>query len=252
MYGVSAGSEVLNVVVTFFLLPESQVLLEKFNDALGVSEGLFVDIIDLVHCLLKSGLSEVAGLLVVLHDLIVEHREVKSETKLDGVASWEVFASGICLLVVLESAISSLSKKVCLCTLSHVSVVVTDHLKEECLALSVLKGFHSVILDHVDDVLAVLLELPLDLLLVCLKGVAELRVLRVLLNSSDSSNSSSLAANKVFKSNREQIPLFDREVATLLLENWSKEVNHVVESLSLLSHSGHKDLLLHRYLSIQN
>ena len=58
---VASCSEVFNVVVALLLLPEGQVLLEELNDALGITEGFLINIIDLVHCILKSSLSELAG-----------------------------------------------------------------------------------------------------------------------------------------------------------------------------------------------
>ena len=71
-------SEIFDVVVAaFLLLPEGEVLLEQLDDALGIAECLLVDVIDLVHGLLEGSLSEDAGLLAVLHHLVVENREVQ-------------------------------------------------------------------------------------------------------------------------------------------------------------------------------
>ena len=47
----SGISKIFNSVVTFFLLPEGQVLLEQLDDGLGVSEGLLIDVIDLLESL---------------------------------------------------------------------------------------------------------------------------------------------------------------------------------------------------------
>jgi hypothetical protein len=69
-------SEILDVVLSLLFLPESKVLFEEFNDALCISKCLFINFIDFVHGLLESSLSESARLLAILHDLIVEHREV--------------------------------------------------------------------------------------------------------------------------------------------------------------------------------
>jgi len=68
------SSQVLNVVISvaFFLFPESKVLLEELDDGLGVAEGLLVDVVDLVHGVLESSLSQCACLLIVRHHLIVE------------------------------------------------------------------------------------------------------------------------------------------------------------------------------------
>ena len=76
------SSQVLNVVISvaFLLFPESKVLLEKLNDGVGVTEGLLIDVVNFVHGVLESGLSQLACLFVVLHHLIVEDREVEGES----------------------------------------------------------------------------------------------------------------------------------------------------------------------------
>jgi len=68
-------------------LPERKVLLEEFDDRLGISESLFVNIIDLLESIGQSLLSEFASLLVVVHHFVVENGEVESQSKSDWVAS---------------------------------------------------------------------------------------------------------------------------------------------------------------------
>ena len=46
-------SKVVNILATFFLLPESKVLLEEFDNGLGVSEVFLRDFVNLLKCLLK-------------------------------------------------------------------------------------------------------------------------------------------------------------------------------------------------------
>ena len=62
-------------LVTFllFILPKSQVLLEKFNDTLSITEVILFELVDLVKSILESAISELASGLVVLHDLVVEN-----------------------------------------------------------------------------------------------------------------------------------------------------------------------------------
>ena len=88
-----------------FLLPEGEVLLEELNDGLGISEGLLVNVIDLLESVREGLLSELAGLLVVVHDLVVEDREVEGETKSNWVAGVEALGASLGELVVLEGAI---------------------------------------------------------------------------------------------------------------------------------------------------
>jgi hypothetical protein len=66
---------------------------------------------------------------VVLHDFIVEHREVQGKTQLDGVAWRQSDLVG--LFVSLQSVLLNLLKEVSFRILSDVAVIVTDHLNEE-------------------------------------------------------------------------------------------------------------------------
>ena len=61
-------------LVTFllFILPKGQVLLEKFNDTLSITEVILLELVNLVKSILESAISELASGLVVLHDLVVE------------------------------------------------------------------------------------------------------------------------------------------------------------------------------------
>ena len=71
-------SQVVNVVAAFlFFLPEGQVLFEELNNTLGVAEVILFELVDFVEGLLECLISEITSSLVVLHDLVVENREVK-------------------------------------------------------------------------------------------------------------------------------------------------------------------------------
>ena len=69
-------SQVVDLVVIFLLFPESQVLLEELDDALGVTEVILLELIDLVQSVLQGGVCELTGLGVVLQHLVVEDAEV--------------------------------------------------------------------------------------------------------------------------------------------------------------------------------
>ena len=103
-----ASSKVFNVVITFFFLPESKVLLEELNNALSISEGLLIDFVDFVHGVLKGAFSELACLLAVLHNFVVENGEVEGESELDRIACWKISANGVSLLVAGEGDLSCL------------------------------------------------------------------------------------------------------------------------------------------------
>ena len=84
---VFVSSQVINsVVIILLFLPEGKVFLEELDDALGVTEVVLLELVDLVERVLEGGVSELAGDLVVLHDLVVEHGEVEGKAELDGVA----------------------------------------------------------------------------------------------------------------------------------------------------------------------
>ena len=177
------SSHVVEVVATifFFFLPESQVLLQELDDALGVTEIVFLKLVDLVEGFLESFVGELAGGLVVLHDFIVEDRKVEGQTELDGVAGWE--CNNVCLVVSLERVLLYLFEEVSLGVLGDVAVVVANHLHEEGLSLILTVVVQHLSVDDADDLLAVLGQLVLDLGLVAGQGVTELSVLGVLLDS---------------------------------------------------------------------
>jgi hypothetical protein len=64
-----------------------------------------------------------------------------------------------------------------------------------------LLGFHGIILNHVDDILAILLELTFNLFLVVTESGAEFLVLGVLFNSGDCSDGGSLTSNQILEAN---------------------------------------------------
>jgi len=230
------------LVVTFlFLLPEGEVLLEEFDDALGVTEVVFLELIDLIECLLESVVGEFAGLGVILEDFIVEDREVESESELDGVASGKIDAVG--LFVGFLGLSLDFFKLVGLGILGDVAVVVTNHLDEEGLGLIGAVGVEDAAVDHIDDLLAVTHKLILDLLLVGKKGGVELRVLGVLLDGGNSAASSSLSGDEVLESDGQKVSLIGVNGATLDNEDLLEEVNHVFETLGLLGDTGEEYLL---------
>jgi hypothetical protein len=61
------------VSILLFFSPESEVLLEEFDDALGISEVVFFKLVNLVEGILQCLVSEVASGFVVLHHFVVEY-----------------------------------------------------------------------------------------------------------------------------------------------------------------------------------
>ena len=225
------------MVVTFlFLLPEGEVLLEEFDDALGVTEVVFLELIDLIKSLLESVIGELTGLGVILEDFVVEDGEVEGKTELDRVASWKV--DGVSLFISLLSLTLDFLKLDLLGVLSDVSVVVTDHLDEESLGLLSAVSVQDTGVDHINDLLAVLHELLLDLLLVGEESSVELAVLGVLLDGRDGTAGSAFARDKVLEGDGEEVALVRVDGAALDNKDLLEEVDHVLESLSLLSNTG--------------
>merc|ERR1712029_1049445 len=179
---VRISSQVVDLVIgiLFFLFPESEVFLEELDNALGISEVVLFELVNLVESFLESLVSEVAGGLVVLHHFVVEDGEVERQTELDWVAWRE--GNFVGFVVSLESLLLHFLELRVLGVFSDVTVVVTDHFHEECLGLTVAVFGKDLLLNHENDLLAVCSELGLNSFLVLSECVGELGVLRVLLD----------------------------------------------------------------------
>ena len=194
------ASQVVDLVVTIlFLLPEGQVLLEEFDDALCVTEIVFLELVDLVKSFLEGVVSELAGNLVVLHHLVMENGEVEGQAELDGVA-WGQY-NLVSLVVRLKSFLLNLLKQVGFCIFSDVAVVVSDHLDKECLGFTLAGFLKNLGGDHVDDTLAIGNELGLNALLVVGEGVSIFGVFRILLNCGNRAAGGTFGADEVLECN---------------------------------------------------
>jgi len=239
----SSGSEVLDGVLLFLFFPEREVFFEELNDGLGISESLLVNIVDLLESVRQSLLSEFAGLLVVVHNFVMEDREVKGKSKSDWVAGVQRLGRSGGLLIVGKSSILNGVELITLSALSNVSVVITHHLVEESFGLIGGGDTHAGIFDDFNDSDALVVKLLLDLLLVPTEALIEFGVLWVLLDGTDGSNSGSLGANLVLETNREEVSLFGGEVLVLRFDNFLEVFDHIVKSLGLLGNSGHENIL---------
>jgi hypothetical protein len=159
-------SEILNGVLLLLLFPERKILLEKFDDALGISEGLLIDIVDLFEGVRQSLLTEFTGLLVVVHHFVMEHGEVESQTKSDWVAGIQTLRRGLGKLVVVQSTILHSIELVLVGALGNISVVISNHFVEESLGLIGGGNFHALLLNNIDNGDALVIKLTFNLLLV--------------------------------------------------------------------------------------
>ena len=129
---IFTSSQVINcVVVLLFFLPESQILLEELDDTLSVTEVFLLELINLVKGFLQCLVSEFASVFVILHHFVVEYREIKGKSKFDWVA-W-LKCNTVSIVVSLKGLLFHFLKLCILCILGNVTVVVTNHLHEECL-----------------------------------------------------------------------------------------------------------------------
>ncbi len=207
-------SEVINIVVAIFLLlPKGQVLFKKLNDALSVTEVVLLKLVNLVQSILEGLVSKFASSLVIFHDFVVEDREIKSKTKLDGVA-WRK-GNLIGLFVSFKSLLLDLFHKGTLCILSDVAVVVTNHLYEEGFRFTVTWLAKDFLGNHVDDGLAVSSKLGFNGGLVGSESISVFGVLRVLLNGGNSAASGTLGADQVFEGNREEVAFITGDFGAL-------------------------------------
>jgi len=66
------------LIITLLLFPKGKVFLQKLNYALGVTEIVFLEFIDLVEGSLKGVVCELASLGVILEHLVVKYGVVQS------------------------------------------------------------------------------------------------------------------------------------------------------------------------------
>ena len=123
------------VVIVLLLLPESEVLFQEFNDGLGITEVVLLELINLFKSILECLVSKIDGFLLILHDFIVEDRKVEGKTKLDRITRLQ--RDLICFLVLVQSCVLGLIKLGSFSSLADVPVVVTNHLDKESLGLQI-------------------------------------------------------------------------------------------------------------------
>jgi len=102
--------------------------------------------------------------------------------------------------------------------------------------------------DDIDDQVTVFSELFLNGALVLRERVNEFGVFWVLLDGLDGAAGGSLGGDQVLKGNGEQVSLVGAHLGTLFLQNVFKEIDHIVESLGLLSDAGKEDVLFNTHI----
>jgi hypothetical protein len=232
----------------FLFLPEREILLEELDDRLGVSEGFFINVIDLLEGIRECGFTKFTGLFMVVHHFVMEYGEVESKTKSDWVASVEGLGGALGELIVLEGSTFDGLELIRSGTLSNVSVVISNHLVEEGLGFVGAGNLHALIHNDINDSDALFIELSFDLFLVSTKAILELDVLWILLNGTDGPDSSSLGSNLVLEANRQQVSLLSGEILLFALHNLLEVIHHIVESFGLFSDSSHENVFFQTHL----
>jgi hypothetical protein len=200
-------------------------------------------VLDVSDGIIEGLLGEVARLRRVIHNLVVEDGEVECQTKADRVRRLELLVGEIRgLLVGTKGALSSLLVNIARGVLGNVSVVVTLHLQEEDLGLSVGSALDEEVVEEVEDVVAEAGQLSLDLLLVVTQQADVLGALRVLLllDGGDGAPGRAARADRVLVGDGQEVALLNREVL-LDLDNLLHVVEHILEALRLLGDLGHVD-----------
>ena len=129
--------------------------------------------------------------------------------------------------------------------LGDVAVVVTDHLDEESLCLTIARFGQHLLLDDSDDALAVTNELLLDGGLVVGEGIAKFGVLRVLLDGGNSAASSALRRDQVLESDGYEVALVRGDIGSLDIKYSLKVSNHVIEAFGLLSNTSEENVFVY-------
>ena len=136
---------------------------------------------------------------MVLHGFVMEDGEVEGKSELDRIAGREFDAVGF--IVSSKGLLFNLIEVITLGVLGDVTVVISNHLDEEGLRLSVTRLSKDLVVNHINDSLAIFLQFLLNSSLVVGEGIVELLVVRVLLNSGNGSASSSLGRNEILECN---------------------------------------------------
>lgn len=191
--------------------------------------------------IVKGLLGKVASLIRCIQNLVVEDGEVKGKTQADRVGGRKLSLGNLGgSLVSLERLVGRVLAAVANGEFGKVTVVVTlpawllvnihaaedwkmsAHLVVEDLGLARLGGRNQVLVENLEDILADLGKLGLDLLAVLLDesdlGRVALRLL-LLLNRGDYSPRGTAGANDVLVGNGEEVSLLNGEVAVLRSNN---------------------------------
>lgn len=168
------------------------------------------------NSIIKGKLGEVASLIRGVQDFVVEDGEVEGESETNGVGRGKVSGGDLGgSLVGLQRVVGSTLAAVANGELGKVAVVVTLHLVVEDLGLAALGRLDKVLVENLEDIVADLGKLGLDLLAVLLDesdlGLVALGLL-LLLNRGDDSPRGTAGTDDVLIGDRQEITLLNGEL----------------------------------------
>jgi len=119
--------------------PESKVITEELHDERGILVAFFVKGVQLCNGIVEGLLSNLAGLLGLVHDFIVKYGEIQSKTKTNWVCRLELSSADVSgTLVSIQTALSNIITVSGGGDFSEVPVIITLHFIVEHLRISIL------------------------------------------------------------------------------------------------------------------
>ena len=225
--------------------PESQVVSDELHDGGGILVLVFLDLVNVSNGIIKGLLGQLAGFAGVVLDLIMEDGVVKGKAESDGMGGLELLLSELSsLLVGLMGVVSSLVVLSSRGVFGDVSVVVSLHLVVEDLGFSVGGLGDELGVNEVKDLIAVFVELTLNLGFVAAEEADVLGALLffLLLNGGEGSPGSSSGSDGVLVGNGKEVSLLNGQVS-ISSHNLVHGVKHVLKPFGLLSNLGHVEVL---------
>eukprot|EP00756_Hemistasia_phaeocysticola_P032487 Hpha_TRINITY_DN16409_c0_g1::TRINITY_DN16409_c0_g1_i8::g.162673::m.162673 len=225
--------------------PEGEVVADQLHDQRRLLVFLLREGLELLHSLVEVALRQRDTLLSLLHDLVVEHRQVQHETKTGGVRHRQGRLGRVQSRRVRLQSLLLVARVVS--RLDVVTVVVSLHLLEEHLVVAGHVTLQHVLVKQSDDILADLRQLALYNLAVGLDlgGVASPLLLLPLLDAGQDTPARATQPNRVLVRNAQQVALVLAELRVLLHDPLHAQ-HHLVVPLGLLRQLRGEDHVLAR------
>jgi hypothetical protein len=247
--------------------PQREVISQQLHDQSIVLASLLGDGVNVSNGIVESLLGQLAGSLGRVENLVIEDGEVESQTQPNVVGGGQLGGGLVgSKLVGLQRLLGSLLSLVVGGELGQVSVVVTLHLVVEDDGLGQLAGVGAilgsslsglgrgllelgdqVLLKHVENVVANVLQTGLNLLTEVVDDLGLLALLLLLLlAAADHSPPCSVSANHVLVCHGEQVSLLHRQLL-VAGGNLLHVLHHVFVTAGLLGKTSQVDVVFSRH-----